>query len=186
MKIYHGSSIGGIATLEPSKSMHGKSYVYFSANVVVATLYTVNALQRPHYWYPYGFDKEGRVTYDEVYPNAFKDFYNEKKGYIYECDVKEGLLENPTQVPYVKLSRLPVKVSKCIEIENIYQQLIRYMDENKLILYQFEKMSDKALECYHRMIIDSLKNEHIDEDSYSEFIKLKMPNVWDMYKRKHE
>lgn len=36
MILYHGASVGGLNELQPHLSEHGKPYVYFSENPVVA------------------------------------------------------------------------------------------------------------------------------------------------------
>jgi len=178
--IYHGSSVPNLTILTPRQSMHDKPYIYFSTNIVVAALYTANPLKSPHYWYPYGFDKDGRVKYSEVYPDALKDFYGGKKGYIYECIVDKSLLENLPQIPSAKLSTVPVKVHKCIKINDAYKQFLQYIKDDKFVLTEYKKMTEKGIQWYHNSIIDSL-NEHGENNSYSDFIKLKMPIVWEEY-----
>ena len=177
MKIYHGTNIGGIEVLEPRKSLHEKAYVYFSTDIVVATLYTAGAVEKPHYWYPYGFDKEGRVKYDEIYPAALKDVYDNKVGFVYECEADEDLLENPTNIHCARLSALPVKVTGCIKIDNIYEQFLEYIDEGKFVLVEHEKVSDGTMSFYRKSIIDSLKKYETGCD-YARFIKEKMPDIW--------
>ena len=44
MTLYHGSPHSGIGTLQPSLSQHGKAYVYFSTNPVIAAMYVFNHL----------------------------------------------------------------------------------------------------------------------------------------------
>lgn len=78
MPFYHGSPIGGINELKPFLSEHGKPYIYFAANPLVALLYAVKPVPKPFSFYPYGFDKNGRVVYSEYFENAFF-FYITKK-----------------------------------------------------------------------------------------------------------
>ena len=50
--LYHGSSTGGIQTLQPSTADHGKPYVYFTTSDVSAALYAARVVERPYYWVP--------------------------------------------------------------------------------------------------------------------------------------
>jgi hypothetical protein len=39
----------------------------------------VNAVKRPYYWFPYGFNDQGIPVYEELYPNALKEVSSKKK-----------------------------------------------------------------------------------------------------------
>lgn len=38
-----------------------------------------------HKWGPYGFEQDGRLRFEEYYPNALEDTYKGVSGYIYSC-----------------------------------------------------------------------------------------------------
>lgn len=57
MIFYHGSPIGGLTELKPFLSEHGKPYIYFATNPLVALLYAVKPVSKPFSFYPYGFDR---------------------------------------------------------------------------------------------------------------------------------
>ena len=61
MKLYHGSNTLGIQTLEPRLADHDRPYIYLTVNPVVAALYLSNAVERPYYWFPYGYRMDGVV-----------------------------------------------------------------------------------------------------------------------------
>lgn len=83
MIFYHDSPTGGLHKLKPFLSEHGKSYIYFAADPLVALLYAFKPVPKPFGLYPYGFDKDGRVVYSEYYENAFYELYHGKTGYLY-------------------------------------------------------------------------------------------------------
>lgn len=97
MAFYHGSPIGGLDELKPFLSEHGKPYIYFSSNPIVALLYAVKPVPKPFSFYPYGFDKNGAVVYSEYFENAFFHLYGGKVGYLYECTHLENT-DNPTNI----------------------------------------------------------------------------------------
>lgn len=45
MILYHGSPMGGLAELTPFLSEHGKPYIYFADNPLVALLYACRDVQ---------------------------------------------------------------------------------------------------------------------------------------------
>ena len=55
MQLFHGSRTGGIKVLEPRQADHDRPYVYTTTNRIVALLYLCNAVEKPYYWFPYGF-----------------------------------------------------------------------------------------------------------------------------------
>lgn len=94
MKLYHGSNTGGIRVLEPRLADHGKPYIYLTANEAVAAIYLCNPLEKPYYWFPYGFQKGTDVpVYHELYPNALREVSEGVSGYIYEVAVPDAETE---------------------------------------------------------------------------------------------
>ena len=57
MRLYHGSNILGLDVLKPRVADHERPYVYMTTIDTVAALYLCNAVEKPYYWFPYGFDK---------------------------------------------------------------------------------------------------------------------------------
>ena len=53
MTLYHGSPVSDLKELIPQISEHGKPYVYFSSNPIVALLYAVKPIPKPYSFYPY-------------------------------------------------------------------------------------------------------------------------------------
>ncbi|MBR1562946.1 MAG: hypothetical protein IJ645_07050 [Ruminococcus sp.] len=73
MKLYHGSNVTGLTQLVPKQADHDRPYVYLTTIEQVAALYLCNAVERPYYWFPYGFESNSDVPiYHELYPNAFR------------------------------------------------------------------------------------------------------------------
>jgi len=190
MKIYHGSGVGGIKVLKSQKSMHDKEYIYFSTDIVVASLYTVHPLPRPYYYFPYGFDngREGKCRYGEYYPDALKEVYGGKRGFIYECDADGEKLENPTNIFCARLSSVPVKVDRCIEIEDMYEWLLEREGEGKFVLKRFETLSEEDLLNWCRLLAKGMIDDGITpatDNPYIRFVKDKMPKAWELFKERY-
>lgn len=88
MILYHGSNTANIKILKPNQADHDRPYVYMTTMDVVAAFYLCNAVERPYYWFPYGFESGN----DQVIP--FKN------------------------IPCARLATEPIEVTNCIRVEN--------------------------------------------------------------------
>lgn len=139
MTLYHGSPHSGIGTLQPSLSQHGKAYVYFSTNPVIAAMYVFNPLPRPHAFFPYGFDREGKLIYEEYYKGQFEELYGGREGFLYECDDVPGAF-NPTKIPHVLVSEAPVPVSRCTRIPDAAEYFLARVEKGQLRIFFYDEM----------------------------------------------
>lgn len=75
MILFHGSKTGGIKILEPHQADHDRPYIYLTTIDVVAAFYLCNAVQKPYYWFPYGFENGNMdiPVYNELYPDALRE-----------------------------------------------------------------------------------------------------------------
>lgn len=186
MRVYHGSRTGGIEILEPRIADHGAPYIYFSTIEAVAALYLCNAVERPYYWFPYGFTK-GRPdmpVYDELYPNALREVSEGVSGWIYFADVEEDRVLPFRNIPCARLSVEPVRVDGAMEVPDAYGLLRRYEAEGKLKISRFEEKSERELQWYGRTIRDYMRGKQMHlmpECSYARFIRAKFPDVWEEF-----
>ena len=177
--IYHGSSKGGIKILEPRLSEHGNSYVYFSKNKVIATIYCVKVVPSPYYWYPYGFE-QGKVKYFEYYPNALEDVFKGQRGYIY-CCVEDSRMYNPTNIKDVFVSDTMVRTESCYEIFDVHDKLLEYEKEDKLIIQRFDALTQRQKNYIKQMILGEITRYDLicnPEIEYSKFIKTRFAEIW--------
>ena len=183
IKLYHGSNTGNIQILEPRQADHDRPYVYLSASEVVAALYLCNAVQKPCYWFPYGFEGDTPV-YHELYPNALREVADGVQGYLYEVCVEESKVLPFKNIPCVRLATEPVKVANCIKIENAYNLFLEYETQGKLKIVRFENKTKEQLNWWYASIENDLKEKDMikkPDCSYAGFIKEKFPQVWEKY-----
>ena len=184
MILYHGSSIPNLTELKPHTSEHKEPYVYLSSDIVVAMLYTVHKIERPHNWFTYGFDENNIPVYTEYYPNALADVYNGKKGYVYQCHKTEDM-SNPTDINCTYVCTKPVMIDKCIVIDDVYKTLLEYEKSKHFIIRRFEVLSDKQPININAQIKQEIINHGLlstPESGYSKFIQDKFPEVWNAVK----
>ena len=78
MILFHGSNTENIKILEPRQADHDRPYIYLTTLEIVAGFYLINAVERPYYWFLYGFGRNG-IEYHELFPNALKEAASMRK-----------------------------------------------------------------------------------------------------------
>lgn len=181
MVFYHGSGIPNLTALVPHLADHGAAYLYLTDNPVVAAFYTVNAAGRPAYWFPYGFDRDGTLHYQEYYPDALRKVYAGERGYLYTVEAEETELLPLKNIPCARLSEKPLPVKHCTVIADCYRWLLDKEKEGAFRLARFADQSPRFLERVYRDIADELteksgKGTLIPQ--YARFIRDNIPQAW--------
>jgi hypothetical protein len=182
--LYHGSSTGGIQTLQPFTADHGKPYVYFTTNDVSAALYAARAIERPYYWVPLSYDAQGKITYTEVWKNAFSEVFSGKTGYIYCCEADDKkLLRFPTHHS-VRLSPEAMGVSRAEQIGDLHVWFLQREREGKLVIQRYDALHPEQRSLWHGMVLEELiaNFSNVEPDNpYTRFVQDKMPDVWERF-----
>jgi len=184
MRLFHGSTKGGISVLEPRLADHDRPYIYLSTNDVVASFYFVNAVERPYYWFPYGFSRSGIPIYHELYPDALKEVAEGKRGFLYEVEAEESQLKPFQRIPCARLGTSPLNVVHSTEIPDAYEWFLQMETENRLIIWRYENWKPEQLEWWDNDLINYMtKKGMIDmpDCSYAKFVREKFPAVWERY-----
>lgn len=186
MILYHGSRKANIDVLEPRIADHGHPYIYFSTLETVAALYLCNAVDRPYYWFPYGFRKgqPDVPVYDELYPNALKEVSEGVNGWIYFANLSEQQVLPFHDIPCARLSVNPVKVDGVLEVPDAYALLREYESQGRLVISRFEDKDKRELEWYYGAIRNYMRKQkmHLTPDcSYAQFVQKKFSFVWDQF-----
>lgn len=177
--LYHGSSAGGLTELKPFLSEHGKPYIYFASNPVVALFYTVHAVERPYNWFPYGF-KNGIPVYNEYYPDALADVYKGKTGFLYEFESINGA-ENPTGINCACVCEKPVPVERVIEIPDVFEALVECEKRGQLIIERYDNLNAEQKSGIEKMIKSEIESCDLNSNpdcSYTKFLKSRFPNLF--------
>ncbi|MBR5520853.1 MAG: hypothetical protein IKU54_02545 [Oscillospiraceae bacterium] len=185
MILFHGSNTAEIETLIPHQADHDRPYIYMSTIDVVAAFYLCNAVERPYYWFPYGFDKEtGVPVYHELYPDALKEVSQGVSGYIYEVEVSEEDVLPFKNIPCARLGTTPMKVTGVTKVDDAYQLFRQYVKEGKMKIGRFEDKSEKRIENWHGMVGAYVREKEMintPDCSYAKFVREKFPEVWRKY-----
>ena len=185
MKLFHGSNIGNINVLEPRQADHDRPYVYITTIDVVAAFYLCNAVEKPYYWFPYGFSKNSTIPIShELYPNALKEVSEGVSGYIYEITADENQILPLKNIPCARLAVNPVPVIGYIKIENAYDWFMEAVKQKKMQIGHFADKTEQELNWWYSGLVDYLREKDISKHpdcSYAMFIKEKFPQVWENY-----
>lgn len=138
--LYHSSNLEGLKEIVPRKSTHGTPYVYASPFVEVATLF----LSR---WNDFlmtlvtSFENEHlKIKVIERYPNAFKEIYEGKKGFIYLLD--DGNFKVSTDWACEKVSEKSETVIEVLMVADVYQFIKDFEAQGRIELFYYPNRPD--------------------------------------------
>lgn len=185
MKLFHGSNTSNIKVLKPNLADHDRPYVYMVTNPVVAAFYLCNAVDRPYYWFPYGFTDNGITpVYHELYPDALKEVSEEISGYIYEAWAEEDQVIPFKNIPGAWFATEPVNVTGCIKVDNAYKLFMEYIKQGKMQLGDFKSKTPEQMEWWYLRITEYMEEKNMvktPECPYACLIRKKFPGVWEKY-----
>ena len=82
MTYYHASPTGGLQLLEPRKTLYfdKPTQVCLTSLRAMALFYIIR-----NYEYAYGYTRQGKLYFDDPFPDALKKLYAGKSGWLYTC-----------------------------------------------------------------------------------------------------
>lgn len=185
MVLYHGSNTANIKVLRPNQADHDRPYVYMTTIDVVAAFYLCNAVERPYYWFPYGFESDSGIpVYHELYPNALKEVSEGVSGYIYEVHAEENQIIPFKNIPCARLATELVAVTKCVRVENAYDLFLDYVKQGKMKIDYFENKTEQQLDWWYSSVTEYMKEKNMiktPDCSYAAFVREKLPKAWERY-----
>lgn len=146
---YHGTDNGNLSKLSTEKSKYdGKIFV--TNREEVAIWYTVKT-----FWYMYGKDAGGNITFDELIPNQLEKMYKGKTGYIYTCE-NQDFEEFQSPVPNAWVSSKDVRLTNKKTIPDVYQHILALAENRKIKISFYNDLSAEDKEKRHNRIINML------------------------------
>ena len=186
MILYHGSTTPGLTTLIPHQADHDRPYVYYSTLQIVSGFYLVNGVERPYYWFPYGFDREGHVVYHELYPQALREVSQGRSGCIYTVELDESDVLPFKNIPCALLGTAPAPVKDVLLIPDAYEWLMEQQNRGSFILSRYEDKSAEELARWHGNLLSYIREKdmiHSPNCSYAQFIRSRFPHIWAEYEK---
>lgn len=175
---FHASQIGKIKTLEPRISNHNIPLIYFSDKRENVLVYLSNAVEKVckegrftfdglwYKWGSYGFEKDGRLRFEEYYPNALEDTCKGIGGYIYSCSKIDPYPKLDIKIPNTFITAQKTTVDNCEFIPDAYNEMINAEANGLITILRYNEFISniKRREWLKKTIIDEYRNNSAHPD----------------------
>lgn len=175
---FHALQIGKIKTLEPRISNHNIPLIYFSDKRENVLVYLSNAVEKVckegrftfdglwYKWGSYGFEKDGRLRFEEYYPNALEDTYKGIEGYIYSCSKIDPYQKLDIKIPNTFITAQKTTVDNCEFITDAYNEMINAEANGLITILRYNEFISniKRREWLKKTIIDEYRNNSAHPD----------------------
>ncbi len=182
---FHASPVGGLTTLTPHVSNHGKALVYCSGKRENVLVYLSNAVEKhcretgfawngPWYkWASYGFSRDGILLLEEYYPNATQEVYGGVSGFIYHVADTNRL--SPLEgIRDAFVSDQPIPIAACERIPDAYEAILEAESKQQLVIRRYEELTAKN----HQWLENAIRQDYANAEPHPEyryFLKSKFP-----------
>lgn len=171
---YHCSPTPGLTQLQPRKPAWSEKprMVYLTTLLPMALMYGVR-----NYEYTYGYTKEGRIYFDEYFPNALEILYRGKSASLYVCD--PGRTET-TKIPNEAVSQEPVPVISETYIPDVCEALLEQERLGALVIRRYCELSDRQLQWIRKVQADTIRRNDLLHKTgpESEYYRTHYPESW--------
>ncbi len=190
--LFHGSFVSGIETLHATSKLHGTEdvkVVYLTANPVYALFYIWDAEHNKRTGkYVTCFIKNGKVYYEEQFPDQLKAFYQGVSGYLYYIPHTEDFarVENREDMWY---SEKDAGIAEVRYIPDVYEELMKCEKEGKFEVISYEKVSPERIRDLYEYMAQKLVNNGIVKQPDCEeavFYQTYFAPVWRMAQERAE
>ena len=150
MTYYHCSPTTGLTLLTPKKpeSFDKPAKVYLSTLLPMALMYSVR-----NYEYTYGYDKDGRIHFDEYFPNTLEILYRGRQASLYLCTPAHT---EQTEIPHEAVCEIAVPVVEEISIPDACEALLEQERAGSLLIHRFETLSPGMLNWIKEVQTDEI------------------------------
>lgn len=183
MKLYHASPTAGLTVLLPSVTRYfGKpKQVCLTELRPMALMYGIK-----HFEYTYGYAKDGRLFYEEYFPNALEELYRGKSASLYVCSRQDGM--EATRIPHEVVSAVPVAVEKEIDIPDVCEALLDEERNGTLDVIRWPELSGERRNWIVRVQMEEILGAGLlERDSpRSAYMREKYPESWALARKEME
>ena len=117
-------------------------------------------------WGSYGFKKDGRLRFEEYYPNALEDTYKGIEGYIYSCSKINPYQKLDIKIPNTFITAQKTTVDNCEFIPDAYNEMINAEANGLITILRYNEFISniKRREWLKKTIIDEYRNNSAHPD----------------------
>ncbi len=179
MKLYHGSTESSIAELCPrSKDKEGNPVLYLTDHYAYSLFYLRD---RETDYVTCGVREDGKVHYDEWFPDQLKILYEGRSGWIYEAEADA----EPHRTRGIQICRSSVTVTQKYCIENAYSAIQEEIRKGTVVVRFFAEMPKELLQQYREGLVRMLRIEKNLSAAKKEFYQTYFPECWEAISSAH-
>ena len=182
MAYYHCSPTAGLTELMPRKpeSFEKPARVYMTTLLPMALMYCVQ-----NYEYTYGYTKEGRIYYEEYFPNALETLYRGKSASLYLCAPEST---EPTRIPNEEVSETAVPILSETFIPDACEALLEQEQQGTLVIRRYHELSEGKLDWIRKVEAEGIRRSNLlhTPGPMAEYYREHYPESWAIVKREQE
>ena len=174
MSYYHCSPVRGLTVLEPGRPrfFEKPTGVYLTTLLPMALLYGVRNFE-----YTYGYTREGHIYYEEYFPNALEELYQEKRASLYICAPSSV---TTTAIPNEVVSPESVTVLEEIVIDDVCEALLEQERLGTLVIRRYHELTDGMLAWIKNAEAEEIRKRNLIHmgGSMADYIRAHYPESW--------
>ena len=174
--LYHVSPTPGLTVLKPSVTKYfGKpKQVCLTASLPMALMYGIR-----HFEYAYGYTRDGRIYYEEYFPNALEELYRGRSASLYLCARREDM--EPTAIPNEFVTGLEVPVEEEHPIPDVLAALLEQEQLGALKIVRWDEMDENSRRWVVRAEAETIQEKGLlarPDDPFARYLREKYPESW--------
>lgn len=174
MTYYHCSPTPGVTLLQPRKpeAFDKPPRVYMTTLLPMALMYGVRNFE-----YTYGYTKEGRIYFEEYFPNALEVLYRGHAASLYICAPETV---ETTPIPNEAVSEGCVAVLEEIHIPDVCEALLEQERLGTLVIRRYEQLSPGMLAWIRRAETEEIRKRDLLNKGgpMADYIRAHYPDSW--------
>lgn len=174
MEYFHCSPTPGLTTLEPRKpeAFEKPARVYMTTLLPMALMYGIQ-----NYEYSYGYTKEGRIYFDEYFPDALEILYRGKCASLYLCDPKST---SSTKIPNEAITDEAVSVIRETVIPDVCEALLEQERLGALVIHRYHELSEGMLNWIRQVEADGIRKLNLlnTPGPMADYYRIHYPESW--------
>ena len=137
MRLYHGTTVGGLETLHANScDRKGNPVLYLTDNRAYSLFYIRD---RDVDFVTCGVRSDGVVCYDEKIPRQLKVLYQGKTGYVYEVEADAEL----TKTNGIYVTSQDVKVIGVEYVSDVYDTICDEIHKGNVEILYYEELTEE-------------------------------------------
>lgn len=173
MKLYHGTTVPNLDRLKAcSCDRDGNPILYLTDNPVYSLFYIRD---REIDFVTCGVGRDGKVHYDEKFPNQLELMYKGKSGYLYETDIPAEL----TRVPGIWLCREDANVMGMEYIPDVYDAIRDEIQNGNVDFLPYEALTLTQKELNHQGMVHEFLRSGCRNSKRTVLLRKFYPEAWE-------